>query len=197
MPLVLPITGSLNWDVPLNTALTYLDTSLNNLNTRVTTLESKAYVFVTNTQTLSNKTLESPILNNPRVLSPSEKAVAATASASGNINYYAATQSILYYTQYSTGTFTVNFAWNSTTSLDSIMAVNDSKTLVFLNTNGPTPYALTGVSIDGTSVAFKWQGMIPPSSATMAPNGIDAYSFTIMKTAAATFSVLVAQVPFA
>lgn len=197
MPIILPTYGELNWHIPLNAALSTLDGNITSLDTRTTNLEGRAYLYVNNTQTMYNKTLVSPIINNPRVLSPSEKAVATVASASGTINYYASTQSVLYYTQYSTGTFTINFAWDNVTTLNSIMAVNDSKTLVFLNTNGPTTYALTGVSIDGTSVAFKWQGMVAPSTATMAPNGIDAYSFTIIKTANATFSVLVAQVPFA
>ena len=119
--------------------------------------------------------------------------VAATAAAS-TINYDVTTQSVIYYTSNATANWTVNFRASSGTSLDTLMATGQSITVVFAVTQGATAYYNNAVTIDGNSVTPKYQG----GTAWAAGNasGIDAYSYTIIKTASATFTVLASQTQF-
>ena len=119
--------------------------------------------------------------------------VAATA-ATGTINYDVTTQSVIYYTSNASANWTVNFRASSGTSLDTAMATGQSVTVVFAVTQGSTAYYNNAVTIDGNSVTPKYQG----GTAYTAGNasGIDAYSYTIIKTASATFTVLASQTQF-
>jgi hypothetical protein len=120
--------------------------------------------------------------------------VSATA-AIGTINYDVTTQSILYYTVNATANWTMNFRASSGTSLDSAMATGQAITVVFLATNGPTAYYNSAVQVDGSSVTPKYQGGTAWSSGNA--SSIDAYVYTIIKTGAATFTVLASQTRFA
>lgn len=127
---------------------------------------------------------------------PRELATVSATAATGTINYDALTQSIIYYTSNASANFTLNFRGNSTTSLSSLMNIGDSMTLVFMNTNGSTAYYPTTIQIDGSSVTPKWFSGVTPTSGNI--NGIDSYTFTIIKTAATpTYTVLASQVRFA
>jgi hypothetical protein len=66
-----------------------------------------------------------------------------------------------------------------------------------LSTNGGTAYYPTSVQINGTTsgVTTKWQGGTAPTSGNA--NSIDVYTYTIIKTASATFTVLASQTKFA
>jgi hypothetical protein len=120
--------------------------------------------------------------------------VSATAATS-TINLDLTTQSILYYTSSATGNFTINFRASSGTSLNTAMSTGQSITAVFMNTNGATPYYNSAVTIDGTSVTPKWQGGTAPTSGNA--SSIDIYTYTIIKTASATYTVLASQTQFA
>jgi len=124
----------------------------------------------------------------------SEPATVSATAATGTINYDVTTQSVLYYTSNAAANWTVNFRGSSGTSLNTIMAVNDVITVAFLVTQGATPYYNNAVTIDGSSVTPKYQG----GTAWTAGNasGIDVYTYTIIKTASATFTVLAAQTQF-
>ena len=120
--------------------------------------------------------------------------ISATA-ATGTINYDVTTQSVLYYTSNASANWTMNFRGNGSNSLDSLMSTGQSITVVFMATNGSTPYYNNAVTIDGTSVTPKYQGGIAWSYGTA--SGIDAYTYTIIKTASATFTLLASQIRFA
>lgn len=120
--------------------------------------------------------------------------VSATAAV-GTITYDVTTQSILYYTVNATANWTMNFRASSGTSLDSAMATGQAITVVFLATNGPTAYYNSAVQVDGSSVTPKYQGGTAWSSGNA--SSIDAYVYTIIKTGAATFTVLASQTRFA
>ena len=124
----------------------------------------------------------------------SEPATVSATAATGTINYDVCTQSVLYYTTNASANWTVNFRGSSTTSLNTIMSVNDTMTVAFLVTQGATPYYNNAVTVDGASVTPKYQG----GTAWTAGNasGIDVYTYTIIKTAAATFTVLASQTQF-
>ena len=128
-----------------------------------------------------------------RIQQMQEKTTTTAIAATGTINYDLLTQAVLYYTTTATGQFTVNFRGSSSTALNTMLSVGDSMTAAFLNTN--STFYTTFVTVDGTStnVVTKWQGGSVPSSGN---SGIDTYSFSIIKTAASTYTVLAAQTQF-
>jgi hypothetical protein len=119
--------------------------------------------------------------------------VSATA-ATGTINYDVTTQSVLYYTTSASANWTVNVRGNGTTSLNTLMSTGQALTVVFLVTQGSTAYYNNAFQIDGSSVTPKYQGGTAPTSGNA--SGIDAYSYTIIKTGSAAFTVLAAQTQF-
>lgn len=119
--------------------------------------------------------------------------VSATA-ATGTINFDVTTQSVLYYTSNASANWTVNFRGSSGTSLNTLMDTGESMTVVFLVTQGSTAYYNSAVQVDGSSVTPKWQGGTAPTAGNA--SSIDAYSYTIVKTGSAAFTVFAAQVQF-
>jgi len=115
------------------------------------------------------------------------------AAATGTINFEFDTASIWYYTTNATANHTLNFRYSSSVSLNTALAVGDSITAVWLNTNGATAYYPSAITIDGNAVTPKVPAAITAGNAS----SIDAYSFTIIKTASATFTVLETQTKFA
>lgn len=116
-------------------------------------------------------------------------------AATGTINIDVRTASIWYYTSNATANHTVNIRGNATTTLSSMLAVGDSITVIWANTNGTTAYYPNVIQIDGSTVTPKWQG----GSAVAAgnPSAIDVYSFLILKTAATpTYTVFASQTQF-
>jgi len=114
-------------------------------------------------------------------------------AATGTINFDVSTASIWYYTSNATANHTLNFRYSSSVSLNTALPVGDTITLVWLNTNGSTAYYPNTIQIDGTTVTPKVPAAITAGNAS----SIDAYSFTIIKTASATYTVLETQTKFA
>ena len=115
-------------------------------------------------------------------------------AATGTINFDVSTASVWYYTSNATANHTLNFRYSSGATLSSVLAVGDAITLVWLNTNGTTAYYPNVIQIDGTTVTPK----VPAAIAAGNASAIDAYSFTIIKTAATpTYTVLETQTKFA
>ena len=124
-----------------------------------------------------------------------EKVTLSATAATGTINYDVTTQSVLYYTSNSSANWTMNFRAASGQSLDSVMSTGQSVTVVFLATNGASPYYNNALQVDGASVTPKYQGGIAWSYGTA--SGIDAYTYVLIKTGAAAFTVLASQIRFA
>ena len=120
--------------------------------------------------------------------------ISATA-ATGTINYDITTQSVLYYTTDASGNWTVNFRGSSGTSLDTLMATGETMTAVFMVTQGATAYYNSALQIDGNAVTPKWQGGTAPTAGNV--SGIDVYTYAIVKTGSATFTVFASVVDFA
>jgi len=125
-----------------------------------------------------------------------EKVTVTNTATTGTVTYDLLEQAVLYHTGNAAGQFTVNFRGSNSTALNTMIATGESGTAAFLNTNSTTAYYTTFVTIDGTStnVSTKWQGGSTPSSGNSL--SIDAYAFTIIKTAASTYTVLAAQSQF-
>ena len=123
--------------------------------------------------------------------------VSATA-ATGTIAYYATTQSVLYYTTNASANWVVNLTGASTpVTLNTLLSTGQCITLVFMVTTGATAYYNTSVQVDGTTsgVTTKWASGLAPSSGNA--NSIEVYTYTVIKTASATFTVLATRSQFA
>jgi hypothetical protein len=115
-------------------------------------------------------------------------------AATGTINFDVSTASVWYYTSNASANHTLNFRYSSGATLSSVLAVGDAITLVWLNTNGATAYYPNVIQIDGSAVTPKVPAAISAGNAS----SIDAYVFTIIKTAATpTYTVLETQTKFA
>lgn len=135
-------------------------------------------------------------INSP-INAPLEVVNVSATAATGTINVEVASLgSVWYYTTNASANFTLNFRKSSSVSLSTLLAVGQSITITFLNTNGATAYYPTAFQIDGSAVTPKWQGGTAPSSGNA--SAVDAYVFTIIKTAATpSYLVLASQTKFA
>jgi hypothetical protein len=184
-------------------------TSLGNVTLTNVTISSVATAFPNNylansTVTLGNATLTlggttstvgNLTVTNTTVTEMRETATVSATAATGTVDYDALTQVVLYYTTDASGNFTVNFRGNSGTSLDSVMSTGQSLSATFLVTNGATAYYNSAVQVDGSSVTPKWQGGSAPTAGNA--SSIDSYTYVIIKTGSATFTVLASVTQFA
>lgn len=147
----------------------------------------------TGTQTFTGTSSKLAMVLNDAAETVTVSAIAAT----GAINYDVTTQSVLFYTSNASANWTVNFRASSGTTLNTALATGQSVTAVFLVTQGTTAFFNSAVQVDGTTVnvTTRWQGGTAPTSGN--PSGIDAYVYTIIKTASATYTVLASQTRFA
>ena len=124
-----------------------------------------------------------------------EPATVSATAATGTIAYDVTTQSILYYTSNASANWTVNFRGSSGTSLNTLMTTGQMITVAFLVTQGATAYYNSAVQVDGSSVTPKWQGGTAPAAGNA--SSIDVYTYTIVKTGSAAFTVFASQTKFA
>lgn len=150
-----------------------------------------------NTLTMTGKTLTSPIINSatessPIFIGPEERWNIVASAATGTIPIDVLTSGVWYYTSNASANHTLNFRGSATTSMNTLLATGDSVTVLWLNTNGGTAYYPNVYQVDGTTsgVTVNWSGGTAPTSGNA--SAIDAYSFTIVKTANATFRILAA-----
>ena len=129
-----------------------------------------------------------PTLTAPLVISPEERMTVSATAATGTVNFDADTQGVLYYTSNASADWTLNVRGSSGTTIDSKLAVGDSTTVAFLVTNGATAYKHSALTIDGSAQTVKFSGGTAPAAGNA--SSVDAYSFTIIKTASATYTVL-------
>ena len=160
-----------------------------------------------NTMTLSNKTLTSPLISGgtsttttvayPILISPEERLNVSATTSTGTINFDLATAGTLYHTANAAANHTLNFRFSSNTSLTNVLTTNDSITAVFMNTNGATAYYPNVITVDGATsgVSIKYQGGTAFSAGNA--SSVDAYVFNIIKTAATSYTVLASQTKFA
>jgi hypothetical protein len=136
-----------------------------------------------------------PLFQNQVLTSPKETVEIVAAGSTGTINIDTLTASVEYYTGAATANWTLNVRGSGAATLNSTMAVGEQISVVYLNTNTATAYIPTAFNIDSVSVTPKWLGGVAPATGTV--NGVDAYVYTIIKTAASTYTVLASQNKFA
>ncbi len=123
-----------------------------------------------------------------------EKVTVTAVATTGTVNYDFLTQAVLYHTTTATGQFTLNLRGSSSTSLTNMLSVGESITGAFLNTN--STFYVSTITIDGssTNVTLEYQGGSAPTSGNA---GIDAYTFTAIKTSTTpAYTILAAQTQF-
>lgn len=143
----------------------------------------------------TSPTLATATVNRPTINTTKEVVTVSATAATGTVNFDAITQSVLYYTTNASGNWTLNVRGDGSTSLDSIMSTGQSITIAFLATQGSTAYYQTALQIDGSSVTPKWQAATAPAVGN--PSSVDAYVFSIIKTASATFTAFASRTQFA
>jgi hypothetical protein len=124
-----------------------------------------------------------------------EKVTNSATAATGTVDYDVITQAVLNYTTDASGDWTLNIRGDASNSLDSIMDTGESITIAHAVQQGGTAYYNSAVTIDGSSVTPEWQGGSAPAAGN--PSSIDVYTYTVIKTGSATFTVLASQTQFA
>jgi hypothetical protein len=111
-----------------------------------------------------------------------------------NINIDTNTQAVQLNTATASANFTVNLRGDGSNSLDASMDTGESITVAYINKNNNVTYWNTTVQVDGVTVTPVWQGGAAPTGGNTTSN--DVYTYTAIKTAASTFTVLAALTQF-
>lgn len=130
-----------------------------------------------------------------KIQSVAEKVTTEATAATGTINYDVLTQAVWNFTSDAAANWTLNIRGDGSNTLDNIMDTGESITIAHIVKQGSTPYYNSAVQIDGSGVTPEWQGGSAPSAGNA--SSLDAYTYTIIKTGSATFTVLAAQSQFA
>ena len=134
-------------------------------------------------------------LTNVTITTIQEPANVTATAANATVNMDLLNNAVLYLTSNAAGNFTVNFRGTSATALNNVMSNNTSIACTVLATQGNTAYYNSVVQVDGNSVTPKWQGGTAPTSGNA--SSVDSYTYVIIKTGSAAFTVLAAQTKFA
>ena len=147
----------------------------------------------TATQTF-NGTSSTAAIREINIIEPaSVTAVAPTATT----NFYINTGAVQYITANNANNWTLNFAFSAGTTLNAAMTTNDSLSCTLITTNSTTAYYLSAITVDGTGsgVTVEWQGGSAPTSGNA--SSLDSYTFVIIKTGSAVYTILASQTKFA
>lgn len=112
--------------------------------------------------------------------------------AAGDNNIDILTAAIWYWTTAGDTNATLNFRGDGSNSLDSLMAVGESVTVAAVVSHTATAYLINALKIDSSAVTPKWVDGSAPSAGSI--NALNIYTYTILKTASATFTVLAQRV---
>ena len=130
-----------------------------------------------------------------KIQSVAEKVTTEATSATGTINYDVLTQAVWNFTSDAGANWTLNIRGDGSNTLDNIMDTGESITIAHIVKNGSSAYYNSAVQIDGSGVTPEWQGGSAPSAGNA--SSLDVYTYTVIKTGSATFTVLAAQTQFA
>jgi hypothetical protein len=132
-------------------------------------------------------------LSNLIQLGPEERFNVVGSAASGTVAINVKTAGAWFYTTNASANHTINIRGDASTTLNSMLATGDAITASWIINNGGTAYYPTAVQVDGTAVTPKWLNDTEPPSSSQANQtaGVDAFTFTIIKTASTpTYTVL-------
>lgn len=127
------------------------------------------------------------------LLDANETVNVVAAAPSSTTNFYIQSGGVQYYTSNAANNWTLNIAFSSGTSLNTALSTGQSVTFTLVTTQGSTAYYNSAVTIDGTSVTPKWIGGAPTAGNA---SGLDVYRGSIIKTASATYTVIMSLTQF-
>ena len=113
--------------------------------------------------------------------------VTVIANQTGTYDFDILTNTIRITNANATANLIINFRGNSTTTLNSILAANTSCSGTYVMKTGNTSYTISNVQIDGNTQTINWAGGTPLVTGS---NMYKAFTFTLVKTAANTYTVL-------
>jgi len=114
-----------------------------------------------------------------------------------SLNYDILTQAVYFQNVNLGANFTVNFRGDGSNTLNSTLATGESVTAALITKQANTTFFNTSVlTVDGTStgVTVVYQGGSAPTAGNASSN--DVYTYTAIKTAASTYTILAAQTQF-
>ena len=123
-------------------------------------------------------------LNNGELI---ERVKITAGKLSDNTNIDLENGNVHHFTTQETTTSTPNIRVNSSTSLNSVMAIGDTISVTLITTAAAGGYSAQ-LTIDGSAVTEKWNGGSAPSAG--GSSGNDVITYQIIKTADATYTVL-------
>jgi len=142
---------------------------------------------------LSSNTLAvTSIFTTPEI---NERTTITGTGIGSSLNFDTLTQTVYYSTGNATANCTVNIRGSSTVPLNNLLSISQSTCVAVFMTNGTTPYYIPTVTVDGGAVTPKWQGGSAPTTGN--PSSVDIYTYNIVKTGNAAFSVFASQTQFA
>jgi hypothetical protein len=115
--------------------------------------------------------------------------IATSPTAISNINIVSG--GIYYWTANATTNFTANIRGDANIPLNSILGINQSSTIALGVPQSSIAFYPNVIRIDNTTITPVWLSGFSITSGN--PNSIDFYTFTILKTADATFRVFAGQ----
>ena len=124
-----------------------------------------------------------------------EKVNTSATAATGTINFDAIDGAVQNFTSNASANWTFNLRGNSTVTLDTLLDDGESITVAHIVPQGATAYYANVVQIDGSTVTPIWQGGAAPTEGTA--DSTDTYTYTAIKTAANTYTVLASLTAFA
>jgi len=124
-----------------------------------------------------------------------EKVNVVAGTANGTANIDVKTSNVWLFTTNSSATWTHNIRGDASTTLNSVMSVGESIVVSVISKQNSTSNYASNITIDGAAVTEYWQGGSVPS-AGLSATGYDVYTWTIIKTASGTYTVIAAQTEF-
>jgi hypothetical protein len=146
---------------------------------------SQSNIGIANTVTFERTGIVQQLFENVNV---------SSTSLTGTIDLDILSGTLFYYTANATDNWTFNVRGNSSTSLNTILPIGKSVTVTILSTQGSSAKYASTFKVDGTTISPKWQGGTAPTSGFA--SSINIYTYTIVKTADATFTVFASQTKF-
>jgi len=124
-----------------------------------------------------------------KIQQTAEKVTTEATAATGTVNYDVLTQAVWNFSSDASGNWTLNIRGDGSNSLNSIMDTGESITVAHIVKQGGTAYYNSAVQVP------EWQGGEAPSEGNI--NSLDTYTYTVIKTGDATFTVLAALTQYA
>ena len=120
-----------------------------------------------------------------------ESVTVTAGKLSDNLNIDLANGNAFLFTTAESTTATPNLRYDGSTTLNSKMGVGDVITVTLVTTANASAFSAQ-LTIDGAAVTENWIGGSAPSDG--GSSGVDIHSYTIMKTASATYTVIANQI---